>query len=80
MKRVMRWFARSVFALGTAAVLGFGGYQAFATTGATYCEFDPPVMGPCETQQECQEMCDSYYEPEEYIGVCSNNCCVCLAG
>jgi len=79
MKRVIRWFWRSVFALVIAAALGFGGYQAFATTGTTYCEFDPPVMGPCQDNAECQEMCDEYYEPGEYYGVCSNNCCVCIA-
>jgi len=79
MRRVMRWFSRSALTLGIAAALGFGGYQAFAATGARYCEFDPPIMGPCATQGQCQGMCDDYYGTG-YIGVCSNNCCVCLAG
>jgi len=60
MRRVMGWFTRSVFALAIAAALGFGAYQAFATVGARYCEFDPPVMGPCTTQKECQGMCNDY--------------------
>ena len=80
MKTVIRWFWRSVLPVGIAAALGFGGYQAFATTAANYCEFDPPIMGPCATTPECQEMCTDYYYPEEYIGVCSQNCCVCIAG
>ena len=77
MRRVMKWLTRSVFALAIAAALGFGGYQAFATTAATYCEFDPPVMGPCQDHPECQDMCDSYYGTG-YDGVCNNNCCVCI--
>ena len=78
MRRVMGSFTRSVFALAIAMALGFGGYQGFATAGARYCEFDPPVMGPCQDHPECQEMCDVYYGKDLYDGVCSNNCCVCI--
>ena len=28
-------------------------------------------MGPCQDNGECQEMCDEYYEPGEYYGLCS---------
>jgi len=78
MQRVMRWFTRSVFALAISAALGFGGFQAFGSTSANSCEFDPPIMGPCTTQKECQGMCDNYYGEDVTDGVCSQNCCVCL--
>ncbi len=79
MKRVIRWFSGSAFALAIVAALGFGGYQAFATTAATSCEFDPPILGYCATEAECDEMCTTYYDPEPYDGICADNCCVCIA-
>ncbi len=78
MRRAMRWLSQSAFALGIAAALGFGGYQAFATATLPYCEFDPPVLGPCGSQEECHQMCVDYYG-SGWTGVCSQSCCVCLA-
>ena len=79
MRRAVRWFWRSAFALAVAGALTFGGYQAFAVAAVPPCEFDPPQMGWCDDDPECQTLCDNYYGQGEYTGDCDDwNCCACM--
>ena len=79
MRRMIRWFGRSIFALAIAAALGFGGYQASGTTGRTTCEWNRPMLDYCADEEHCQQKCDDYYQPGSHQGICPDNCCICIA-
>ncbi len=81
---MLKLILRSLFSLLLVAGLGFGGMQALAgsatgTTATGICDW-PPWHGECETQQECQDICEGIYPPPPPIyGDCeSNGCCACF--
>lgn len=65
-------------ALAIAAVLSIGARQAFAADASLAC---PPAAegGVCVGDADCQQSCDAIFLPGSHDGVCSNNCCFCLA-
>jgi hypothetical protein len=84
MKSGVRWLRRSAFGLGIAVALAFGGYQAFAgPTAMAPCDENPPDMGTCYNQFDCQKKCDDHYGPGT-MGFCwyypplEEYCCICI--
>ena len=86
MRRALKWLRRSAFGLGIAVALAFGGFQAFAgpTNAMAPCDENPPDMGTCYNQFDCQDKCDLYYGEEESEGYCwyypplQQHCCICI--
>ncbi len=76
LRQTRKSLLRSGLMLAVIAVLGM---YPTAGTACLSCQFDPPIMGPCQTQGECQTMCDDYYGVGVMNGVCSQGCCVCIA-
>jgi hypothetical protein len=85
MRRGVKWLRRGAFGLGIALALAFGGYQALAgpTNAMAPCDWDPPDMGTCGGQPDCQFKCDAYYGVGT-TGFCSyyppleQYCCICI--
>lgn len=73
-----RYITIGVSALVVAAALVFGGTQALAATKpALTC--DPPYYGACDSEAECQDICDVALP--ESIGHCvlgAVHCCECF--
>jgi hypothetical protein len=79
MKRVIATAARLAAITFVVGSLGFGARVALASQPST-CPWDPPtLLGECQTQQECQALCDSYNPPGSTYGACGlAHCCVCI--
>jgi hypothetical protein len=86
MRRGVSWLRRGAFGLGIAVALAFGGFQALAgpTNAMAPCDENPPDMGTCVEQEDCQIKCDNYYGKGQTTGFCSyyppldEYCCICI--
>jgi hypothetical protein len=78
MRRTARLLWRTALALAVAGVLGFGSYEAYASSGVMrdHCN---PLLGPghCVNRDHCQDLCDTAWGPG-FIGECRDDgCCLC---
>jgi hypothetical protein len=77
MRRTARLLWRTALALAVAGVLGFGSYEAYASSTVARGHCSPVVSpGHCGSLHDCVVLCASW--GEDFIPDCaSDGCCYC---
>jgi len=73
---------RGAYVFGIVAALGFGAVTAVRAARSAECPLpaDPPMLGTCSSQMDCQELCDDFYGQGTHTGLCrEDQCCICIA-